>query len=69
MLFRSKVASFYKAKFPNAMVTTSDSGRCTIISNDRKSMITVNIEAEGGKTKIMITNVSRNSDKPDTSSN
>ena len=51
------------------MVTTSDSGRCTIISNDRKSMITVNIEAEGGKTKIMITNVSRNSDKPDTSSN
>ena len=64
-----KVASFYKAKFPNAMFTTSDSGRCTIISNDRKSMITVNIEAEGGKTKIMITNVSRNSDKPDTSSN
>src|SRR5208337_2304995 len=52
-----KVASFYKAKFPNAMVTSSDTGRCTIISNDRKSMITINIEAEGGKTKIQITNV------------
>ncbi|MFZ0419101.1 MAG: zinc ribbon domain-containing protein [Candidatus Sulfotelmatobacter sp.] len=64
-----KVASFYKAKFPNAMVTSSDSGRCTIISNDQKSMITINIEAQGDKTKIMITNVSRNSDKPDTSSN
>jgi hypothetical protein len=64
-----KIASFYKAKFPNAMVTSSDSGRCTIISNDQKSMITINIEAQGDKTKIMITNVSRNSDKPDTSSN
>jgi len=64
-----KIASFYKAKFPNAMVTSSDSGRCTIISNDQKSMITVNIEAQGDKTKIIITNVSRNSDKPDTSSN
>ena len=64
-----KVASFYKAKFPNAMVTSSDSGRCTIISNDRKSMITINIEASGDKTKIMITHVSRNPDKSDTSSN
>jgi hypothetical protein len=64
-----QVASFYKAKFPNAMVTTFDAGRCTIISNDKKNMITVNIEAHGDKTKIMITNVSRNSDKPDASSN
>lgn len=53
-----KVASFYKAKFPNAMVTTSDTNRCTIISNDHNSMITVNIQGEGGgKTKIQITNV------------
>ena len=60
-----KVASFYKAKFPNAMVTTSDSGRCTIISNENKTMITINIEARGDKTKIMISKVSRNSDKPE----
>jgi hypothetical protein len=64
-----KVASFYKSKFPNAMVTSSDAGRCTIISNDHKSMITINIEAERGKTKIQITNVTRKSDAGNSSSN
>jgi hypothetical protein len=64
-----KVASFYKSKFPNAMVTTSDAGRCTIISNDHKSMVTINIEAEGDKTKIQITNVTRKSDAANSSSN
>ena len=43
----------------NAMVTSSDAGRCTIISNDKTSMITINIEAEGNKTKIQITNVTK----------
>ncbi|MGD0989908.1 MAG: zinc ribbon domain-containing protein [Candidatus Sulfotelmatobacter sp.] len=57
-----KVSSFYKAKFPNAMVTTSDAGRCTIISSEHKNMITINIEAQGDKTKIQITNVSHKSD-------
>jgi hypothetical protein len=56
-----KVASFYKSRFPNAMVTTSDAGRCTIISNDHGNMVTINIEAEGGKAKIQITNVTRKS--------
>lgn len=55
------VASFYKAKFPHAVVTSSDAGRCTILSNDRKSVITINIEARGGKTKIQITNVTHES--------
>ena len=64
-----KIASFYKGKFPNAMVASSDAGRCTIIANDRKSMITINIEAEGGKTKIQITNVFRKSAAADSSSN
>jgi hypothetical protein len=64
-----KVASFYKSKFPNAMVTSSNTGRCTIISNDHKSMITINIEAEGDKTKIQITNVSHKADASDSSSN
>jgi len=64
-----QVASFYKPKFPNAMVTTSDAGRCTIISNDHKNMVTINIEAEGGKTKIQITSVTHNSDSVDSSSN
>jgi hypothetical protein len=64
-----KVASFYKSKFPNAMVSTSDAGRCTIISNDNKSMITINIEAKSGRTKIQITKVSRNSDAATSPSN
>jgi hypothetical protein len=56
-----KVASFYKAKFPNALVTSSDPGRCSIVSNDQKGMVTINIEAEGDKTKIMISNVTHKS--------
>ena len=47
---------------PNAMATTSDVGRCTIISNHHNSVITINIQAEGDKTKIQITNVSHKAD-------
>jgi len=56
-----KVCGFYKSKFPNAMVTTSDQNRCTVISNDPKNVITVVIEPSGGSTKIQITNVSKSS--------
>jgi flagellar basal body-associated protein FliL len=62
-----KVSAFYKAKFPNAMVSTSDANRCTIISNDKQSMVTINIQADGDKTKIQITNVTKST--PSTSSN
>jgi hypothetical protein len=62
-----KISTFYKAKFPSAMVTTTDAGRCTIISNDQKGMITVNIEAEGDKTKILISHVSTKSGGADSS--
>ncbi len=54
-----KVCAFYKAKYPNPMVSTSDNNRCTIISNDQKNMITINIEANGDASKIQITNVSK----------
>ena len=54
-----KVCAFYKSKFPNPMVSTSDNNRCTIISNDQKNMITINIEAHGDASKIQITNVSK----------
>ena len=64
-----QVFNFYKAKFPNAMVTTSDAGHSTIISNDNKRMITINVESQGGKTKIMITSVSRKSDEGNSPSN
>jgi hypothetical protein len=52
-----KVTSFYKSKFPNAMVTTSNASESTIVSNDRKNLITINIRAEGDRTKISISNV------------
>jgi hypothetical protein len=52
-----KVSSFYKSKFPNAVVTSSDAGRCTIVSNDHNNIITINIEAADGKTNIQITSV------------
>jgi zinc-ribbon domain len=64
-----KVASFYKSKFPNAMVSSSGANRCSIISNDNKTMITINIQGEGDKTKIQITRVSRNSGSTSSSSN
>lgn len=54
-----KVCSFYKPKFPNAMVMTSEVNQCTIVSNDRKNMITIAVKAENDKTRIVITNVSK----------
>jgi uncharacterized OB-fold protein len=56
-----KICSFYKAKFPGAMVTTSEQNHCTIVSNDKRNMITINIEASGDTTKLQITNVSKKS--------
>jgi len=56
-----KICDFYKTRFPGAMVTTSDQGRCTIVSNDRKNMITINIDARGDTSRLQITNVSKKS--------
>ena len=64
-----QVCSFYKPKFPNAMVVSSDNDQCNIVSNDQKNMITINAKVEGGKTKIVISNVSRKSDGGGSSSN
>jgi hypothetical protein len=64
-----KVCSFYKPKFPNAMVVSSDNNQCTIVFNDQKNTITINAKVEGDKTKIVISNVSRKSDGGGSSSN
>jgi flagellar basal body-associated protein FliL len=53
-----KVSAFYSSKFPNANVTTKDQNRYTIVSTDKKNLITINIEPEDGKTRIRIANVS-----------
>jgi hypothetical protein len=63
-----QVCSFYKPKFPNAMVVTANANECTIVSNDKKNMITINVKTESGKTKIVISNVS-NSDATNSSPN
>jgi len=55
----NKVCDFYKTRYPNAMVTTSDQNRCTIASKDQKNMITINAEARADGTRFQITNVSK----------
>jgi hypothetical protein len=54
-----KVCSFYKSKFPNSTVKTSDQNHCTIVSTDQKNMITINVQANGDTTKFQITSVSK----------
>ena len=54
-----KVCSFYKSKFPNSTVNTSDQDHCTIVSSDQKNMITINVQASGDTTKFQITSVSK----------
>jgi hypothetical protein len=53
----SKVADFYKAKFPNANVNVSNQDHYTIISTDNKNLITINIEPQNGKTVIHVASV------------
>src|SRR5882672_3085708 len=54
-----KVCGFYKPRFPNAMVMTSEADECTIVSNGQKNMITITVKGENDKTRIVITNVSK----------
>jgi hypothetical protein len=63
-----KVCTFYKSRFRNAMVVSSDDNQCTIVSRDEKNMVTINAKADGGKTVLVITNVS-NADAGNPSSN
>ena len=53
----NKVADFYRAKFPNANVNVSNQDHYTIVSTDNKNLITINIEAQGGKTLIHVASV------------
>jgi zinc-ribbon domain len=54
----STVADFYKSKVPGANVISSESDHYTIISTDKKNMLTINIEPKDGKTRIHIAKVS-----------
>jgi|SRR3954468_21171087 hypothetical protein len=54
-----KVCSFYKEKFPNAMASTADQNHCTLVSNDNKNMVTINVESTDDGSKFQITNVTK----------
>jgi hypothetical protein len=54
-----KICAFYREKFPRANVNSSDQNHCTIISNDPKNTVTINVEAHGDGSKFHIANVSR----------
>ncbi len=60
-----KVCSFYKPKYPNAMVMSSSENQCTIVANDQKETTTISAKTEGDKTKLVISHVTR----PGSSSN
>lgn len=64
-----QVCDFYRSRFPNAMVTTTDANQCTIVSNDHKNMITINAKVDGDKTRIVISNVSHTSGMSNSPSN
>lgn len=58
-----KVCTFYRSKFPNATVSTSDRNRCTIVSNNPPNMITINVEPNGDGSKFQIASVSSKSNQ------
>jgi hypothetical protein len=54
-----KVCSFYKSKFPTANVKSSDQNHCTIVSEDPKNVVTINVQASGDTTKFQIASVTK----------
>jgi len=54
----STVAEFYKSKVPNANVMSATGDHYTIISTEKKNMLSINIEPKDGKTRIHIARVS-----------
>jgi zinc-ribbon domain len=52
-----KVADFYRSRMSNVNVNVSDNNHYTIVSTQKDSLITVNIEPQDGKTMIQIANV------------
>lgn len=54
-----KVCDFYRQKFPNARVSTSDQSHCNIVSNDPMNTVTINAEPSGDTTRIQITSVTK----------
>jgi len=54
-----KVCSFYKSRFPNATVSSSDSNHCTIVSTSPPNVITINVDPSGDGSKFQISSVKK----------
>ena len=52
-----QVCRFYQNKFPNSRVSSSDRNRCTIVSDDRSNVVTINVESRGSGSRFQITTV------------
>ncbi len=53
-----QVLVFYASKFSNPNVTTRDKNHYTIVSTDKKNLVTISIDPEDSKTRIKIASVS-----------
>jgi|SRR5215831_11034197 len=54
-----KVCSFYKARFPNATVSTSEGNHCSIVSTAAPNVTTINVESRGSGAKFQISTVAK----------
>lgn len=54
----SKVAAFYRAKFPDANVSTGNDDNYTIVSSANHGVITITVEPEGSRTAIHLASMS-----------
>jgi len=54
-----KVCIFYKSRFPNATVSTSDQDHCTIVSTAPPNVITINVDSEGDGSRFQISSVKK----------
>jgi hypothetical protein len=54
-----KVCSFYKSRFPNATVNSSDEHHCTIVSALPPNVITINVEPNGDGSKFQVSSVAK----------
>ncbi len=54
-----KICSFYKARFPNATVSTSEENHCTIVSTAPPNVTTINVESRGSGAKFQISTVAK----------
>jgi hypothetical protein len=56
-----KVCDFYKAKFPNANIKSSDQNQCSIVAGDQGNSMTVSVQSSGDGCKFQIVSLSKKS--------